>query len=167
MEQLILGDKSQNLLIPDNCFLSKEEGNQELTTTKDTSNVASSKGSIIKAKVCKIEKKGRSRSFSDGNVVLHEKNEKDNSIKINFQKEYFDKVYQNEYEAKEKFSNPQMVKCYLLDILKYNLDNELKNINDVNYFESVQDDVKEKMRAILFDWLVGVHLKLKMQKLET
>lgn len=30
------------------------------------------------------------------------------------------------------------------------------------YFESTQTDITEKMRAILIDWLVEVHLKFKL-----
>ena len=32
----------------------------------------------------------------------------------------------------------------------------------INYVASVQVEVNEKMRAILIDWLVDVHLKFKL-----
>jgi hypothetical protein len=39
---------------------------------------------------------------------------------------------------------------------------EIKNLCKSNYFQCLQKDINEKMRAILIDWLVDVHSKFKM-----
>lgn len=44
----------------------------------------------------------------------------------------------------------------------YRLLTKVKNLCKSNYFEGLQKDINEKMRAILVDWLVDVHSKFKM-----
>jgi hypothetical protein len=39
---------------------------------------------------------------------------------------------------------------------------EKETIPSFDYMEVTQDDINEKMRAILVDWLVEVHLKFKL-----
>lgn len=39
---------------------------------------------------------------------------------------------------------------------------KVKNLCKSNYFQGLQTDINEKMRAILVDWLVDVHSKFKM-----
>ena len=58
--------------------------------------------------------------------------------------------------------NIQTCNEYLTDIFTY-----LKSINTYNlpehdYMSSKQTDINERMRGILFDWLVEVHLKFKL-----
>ena len=50
-----------------------------------------------------------------------------------------------------------MVKCYQNDILKY-----FRPKNKV-IKQIIQDDINEKMRQILIDWLIEVHRKFKLQ----
>src|SRR5690606_17026459 len=57
--------------------------------------------------------------------------------------------------------NPQMVAEYASTIFKYLRENESKYICKTGYM-SKQNDINEKMRAILIDWLVDVHLKFKL-----
>jgi len=65
--------------------------------------------------------------------------------------------------------NPQIPKEYLSDILThlYSLEESPKNFNNISfpnptYFTTVQKDIKERMRSILLDWLIEVHLKFKL-----
>ena len=58
-------------------------------------------------------------------------------------------------------SNPQKVPEYLEEICTYLKEIEPKHFNGIDYMK-YQKDINEKMRAILFDWLVDVHLKFKL-----
>ncbi len=63
--------------------------------------------------------------------------------------------------------NPQIPKEYLSDILThlYSLENGTKNnisFPNPSYFSTIQKDIKERMRYILLDWLIEVHLKFKL-----
>lgn len=60
-----------------------------------------------------------------------------------------------------ELENPQMVASYANDIYEnfFNLEREFR-VN-ANYMAR-QDTINEKMRSILIDWLVEVHLKFKM-----
>ena len=58
--------------------------------------------------------------------------------------------------------NPQIPIEYLPDIYKY-----LKSIENIdlplrNYMDIIQNDINEKMRTILLDWLVEVHIKFNL-----
>ena len=57
--------------------------------------------------------------------------------------------------------NPQYVTDYVMDIYTFFRDAEVKKSADVGYM-SRQSDINERMRAILIDWLVEVHLKFKL-----
>lgn len=50
---------------------------------------------------------------------------------------------------------------YAVEIYDLLLQTESENTPKVGYMEK-QEDVNEKMRAILIDWLVEVHLKFKL-----
>jgi G2/mitotic-specific cyclin-B, other len=41
-------------------------------------------------------------------------------------------------------------------------DKEGETLPNFGYMEKMQSDINEKMRAILIDWLVEVHLKFKL-----
>ena len=58
-------------------------------------------------------------------------------------------------------NNPQNVLEYLNDIYEHCKETELTNYPRYGYMKS-QRDINEKMRAILIDWLVDVHLKFKL-----
>lgn len=57
--------------------------------------------------------------------------------------------------------DPQSVAEYAVEIYDLLLQTESENTPKVGYMEK-QEDVNEKMRAILIDWLVEVHLKFKL-----
>lgn len=57
--------------------------------------------------------------------------------------------------------NPQVVKEYLEDIYDHCKTMEKEHQADFNYMQR-QVDVNDKMRSILIDWLVDVHLKFKL-----
>ena len=51
---------------------------------------------------------------------------------------------------------------YLEEIYEYLKSIDSNNLPLENYMETVQNDITEKMRSILLDWLVEVHLKFKL-----
>jgi G2/mitotic-specific cyclin-B, other len=56
---------------------------------------------------------------------------------------------------------PQLVAEYAATICKDLLRRERDQLAAVNYM-SLQEDINEKMRAILVDWIIEVHLKFKL-----
>lgn len=60
-------------------------------------------------------------------------------------------------------SNAQYPVDYVKDIIDHFRRAELKNRPSSTYMNRVQSDVNDKMRTILIDWLVDVHLKFKLQ----
>ncbi len=48
-----------------------------------------------------------------------------------------------------------------MEIFEFLRESELENIPKPGYMER-QEDINEKMRAILIDWLIEVHLKFKL-----
>ena len=71
----------------------------------------------------------------------------------------------NEIESKKNESldckNPQLVPEYIDDIYLHIKSIENENLPKYGYMKN-QTDINEKMRAILIDWLVEVHLKFKL-----
>ena len=57
--------------------------------------------------------------------------------------------------------DPQLCAEYAVEIFDFLRASETENIALPGYMEK-QDDINEKMRAILIDWLVEVHLKFKL-----
>jgi G2/mitotic-specific cyclin-B, other len=57
--------------------------------------------------------------------------------------------------------DPQTCAEYACDIFEFLLATETENIAMPGYMDR-QEDINEKMRAILIDWLVEVHLKFKL-----
>lgn len=73
----------------------------------------------------------------------------------------------NQISEKLQNNDPQLVLEYLESILLwfYQTEADPKNVlfyPYYNYMRSVQKDINDKMRVILFDWLVDVHLKWKL-----
>lgn len=58
--------------------------------------------------------------------------------------------------------DPQKCSEYFDDIYTYLKEIDCNNLPTDGYMEKVQNDVTEKMRSILLDWLVEVHLKFKL-----
>lgn len=58
--------------------------------------------------------------------------------------------------------DPQQCFDYLDEIYEYLKSIDSNNLPLENYMETVQNDITEKMRSILLDWLVEVHLKFKL-----
>jgi hypothetical protein len=58
-------------------------------------------------------------------------------------------------------SNPQLVEEYIDDIFDHVKEIEFNFLPSPSYMK-MQTDINEKMRAILIDWLVEVHLKFKL-----
>jgi len=59
--------------------------------------------------------------------------------------------------------NAQYPVEYVKDIVDHFRRAELKNRPSATYMNIIQSDVNDKMRTILIDWLVDVHLKFKLQ----
>lgn len=59
------------------------------------------------------------------------------------------------------FDDPLMVSEYVNDIFDYLHELELKTLPDPNYLQ-MQRNLRPKMRSILVDWMVEVHLKFKL-----
>jgi len=64
-------------------------------------------------------------------------------------------------EIINELKNPQEVDDYFNDIYTYFKEEEEKFLPKQNYM-SYQTDINEKMREILFDWLIEVHKKFKL-----
>jgi hypothetical protein len=58
-------------------------------------------------------------------------------------------------------SNKQIIP-YIPKIVEHLQKTEEKLKAKGNYFENLQTDINEKMRGILLDWIVDVHLKFKL-----
>lgn len=52
---------------------------------------------------------------------------------------------------------------YVKDIFEYLNKAQISGRPSPNYMKNIQTDINEKMRTILVDWLVDVHLKFKLQ----
>lgn len=57
--------------------------------------------------------------------------------------------------------DPQSCAEYAVEIFDFLRSSETENIASPGYMER-QEDINEKMRSILIDWLVEVHLKFKL-----
>ncbi|GMF05499.1 unnamed protein product [Ambrosiozyma monospora] len=61
----------------------------------------------------------------------------------------------------DDFDDPLMVSEYVNDIFEYLNELELKTLPDPNYLHW-QRNLRPKMRSILVDWMVEVHLKFRL-----
>lgn len=82
-----------------------------------------------------------------------------NQEKEGISEELINKAYQPPKKSK---STPQDVEEYADDIYKELKDTEAKYLVDPNYM-SYQEDINERMRAILIDWLTEVHMKYRLK----
>lgn len=57
--------------------------------------------------------------------------------------------------------DPQSISEYADSITKFMLESEYKNLPSPLYM-SKQADINEKMRGILVDWVIEVHLRFKL-----
>lgn len=79
-----------------------------------------------------------------------------NSMTNAFQEQLcFDDIDQDDYD------NPQLCAEYVKDIYRYLLQMEKKFHVDASFLKN-QPEVNERMRCILIDWLVQVHLKFSL-----
>lgn len=97
----------------------------------------------------------------NNNIVLQSNSDKNASI--------FNKTVTNYNLIQNPNNYASSIQCaseYAIPIYNYIRESERTNISkyypEVNYMKSVQFDINEKMRAILLDWLVEVHLKFKL-----
>ncbi|TID29805.1 hypothetical protein CANINC_001620 [Pichia inconspicua] len=61
----------------------------------------------------------------------------------------------------EDADDPLMVSEYVEDIFKYFYETEVKMLPDPNYLQ-IRTELRPRMRSILVDWMVEVHLKFKL-----
>jgi hypothetical protein len=59
--------------------------------------------------------------------------------------------------------NPQYVSVYAKEIFDHLLSVEEKLSAKYGYMTQIQTEVNERMRAILIDWIVDIHIKFKLQ----
>jgi cyclin B len=114
----------------------------------------------------------------DNNNTVYENKKKENNIVINNvindNKKEEDVLMQIESEIKDiklneeqnnviipKNVNPQNVDEYFDDICEELAKNEDKYLVDPDYMSN-QSDINHRMRAILIDWLIDVHLKYRL-----
>lgn len=65
------------------------------------------------------------------------------------------------YGSQNTQLNPQGVSAYFDDILGYMIETQVKDDRKYDAF-TFQSDITEKMRSVLLDWIVDVHLKFKL-----
>jgi cyclin B len=87
------------------------------------------------------------KNQNDEDVEMEIENENSNNNSIN--------------NEPQKFSNPQNADEYFEDICEELHKNEDKYLVDPKYMSN-QSDINYRMRAILIDWLIEVHLKYKL-----
>ncbi len=88
-------------------------------------------------------------------------NEKEIEKEIKLEKEKEIEI-ENENKNININKNPQLVEEYLNDIFEHLKSTETDFLPEDNYMETVQNDITERMRLILLDWLIDVHLKFKL-----
>jgi Cyclin, N-terminal domain len=65
-------------------------------------------------------------------------------------------------EDQDAYGKPQLVAEFQGDIFKFLMRSEQLTQSQMGYI-SEQPDISERMRAILVDWLIEVHLKFKLR----
>lgn len=61
----------------------------------------------------------------------------------------------------EESKNPQTCAEYAVEIFNYLRETERETLPSTDFLQN-QEDVNERMRSILIDWLIEVHLKFKL-----
>lgn len=100
----------------------------------------------------------KNSSLSPNQKKLVENKEKENDFKIKTILDFEDLKTGNPNILNPK---PQLVDEYIDDIFQHLKEIEFNITTNPLYMKS-QTDINEKMRAILIDWLVEVHLKFKL-----
>ena len=107
---------------------------------------------------------------NDSIMIFNEDEDKDNNITIINNDDVYDDVEMKDVNKDNKNVNndlviynkyPQNVDEYFDEIFTELKNNEEKYLPDPNYMLK-QKDINHRMRAILIDWLIDVHLKYKM-----
>jgi cyclin B len=151
-------------------IIDKKE-NKENKTMENLEKKESKLKKEIKSKKDKKEKKDSlKRNQNKENISKQNTESKENTIKNKIRKEEKINVENDdddENEAKIKYfdtskiNNVQIPKEYL-NIIYYNLlkeeEREIKPMPDYTYM-SRQNEINEKMRSILVDWIIEVHFK--------
>lgn len=70
-------------------------------------------------------------------------------------------VTDNRFHEVEYNKNPQLVEEFIPEIFEHLKEIEFDNLATFGFMKN-QSDINEKMRGILIDWLVEVHLKFKL-----
>lgn len=95
---------------------------------------------------------------SEKNININQtKNQSDDDVEMKIENENNNIVS----DEPQKFSNPQNADEYFDDICEELYKNEDKYLVDPKYMSN-QSDINYRMRAILIDWLIDVHLKYKL-----
>jgi len=132
-----------------------------LEVNKEKNNIDSKKGGLFER-----QKTNNFINGDDDNLVL-----KDNGLfnldKSNLNNAFdLDQISLNEncdydnFDIKN-YKNPQLVCHVAKQIFAYLKENETEYLPKANYM-GTQEDINEKMRAILVDWLVDVNVKFKL-----
>jgi len=61
-----------------------------------------------------------------------------------------------------EINNPQYVSVYAKEIFENLKVDETKHQAKFGYFAQIQNEINERMRAILVDWLVEIHIKFRL-----
>ena len=133
--------------------------NQNLKVSSDQSisSLVQSKQSTMKSQTILEE---RLPAFVNNNEILNE----DDDIEMAIEEEILSfKKIDMDVDMKENktYPNPQMVEEYIPEIYEHLRQVECDYLPKAGYMKS-QTDINEKMRGILIDWLVEVHLKFKL-----
>ena len=160
-------EKKKSKLEIKNNYINKNEINSKNNIIISTNEISNNENNINFTEF-NIDNNGKNNSFHKKNDIISQ-NEfigKITEINIKIDKNniplnhYLHKsLSHNEYINNK--NNLQYVKEYQEEIIEYllSLENE-KRINP-NYMKE-QKDINEKMRIILIDWLIEVHLKFKL-----
>jgi hypothetical protein len=130
-----------NLII--NINLNEEKENNNLNNSNNNNNTYNSPISNSK-----------SENFFQQNLNCLEKNSKKNSI--------FSRQFNPYYQNPKFFSNKKSIQVEIFSDLYSELISEELNLPICFGYMLKQNQINEKMRAVLIDWLSEVHLKLKL-----
>lgn len=105
----------------------------------------------------------RRRPLGDiGNTLVSHLNVVKEKIKIPSDSKPHSTCLNSPHIDEKNRHNPLHAVDYLKEIYEHFRKGEMKNRPTGTYIATTQTDINEKMRAILIDWLVDVHLKFKL-----
>jgi len=137
-----LNKKSKNNNLKNNNIKRIDENNKE-----NIKNLINEKQIIHEEVTINDESKDK-----DNSSTIHNEDDEDIEMKDETENKNKDIIYN---------LHPQNVDDYFNDIVDEIKNNEEKFMPEFNYM-SKQKDINNRMRAILIDWLIDVHLKYKM-----